>query len=108
MVLEGGVAGAQPLHKGGRLRPTAHKMNGRERPFRWLQLVSRVYCGWVVTLQQVCVGNDLHLNARVRDSYISAAPTRSQRSSGIQSVKRPLPRTSKREARTSNVRPSHG
>ncbi len=25
MVLEGGVAGAQPLHKGGRLRPTAHK-----------------------------------------------------------------------------------
>ena len=23
MVLEGGVAGAQPLHKGGRLRPTA-------------------------------------------------------------------------------------
>ncbi len=29
MVLEGGVAGAQPLHKGGRLRPTAHntKMN---------------------------------------------------------------------------------
>ena len=24
MVLEGGVAGAQPLHKGGRLRPTAH------------------------------------------------------------------------------------
>ncbi len=26
MVLEGGVAGAQPLHKGGRLRPTAHMM----------------------------------------------------------------------------------
>ncbi len=25
MVLEGGVAGAQPLHKGGRLRPTAHQ-----------------------------------------------------------------------------------
>ena len=24
VVLEGGVAGAQPLHKGGRLRPTAH------------------------------------------------------------------------------------
>ena len=22
--MEGGVAGAQPLHKGGRLRPTAH------------------------------------------------------------------------------------
>jgi len=29
MVLEGGVAGAQPLHKGGRLRPTAKKTGKR-------------------------------------------------------------------------------
>jgi len=29
MVLEGGVAGAQPLHKGGRLRPTAQKQGMR-------------------------------------------------------------------------------
>ena len=35
MVLEGGVAGAQPLHKGGRLRPTAHRMKGREKHFRF-------------------------------------------------------------------------
>ena len=33
MVLEGGVAGAQPLHKGGRLRPTAKMiLEGGERP----------------------------------------------------------------------------
>ncbi len=30
MVLEGGVAGAQPLHKGGRLRPTAHMQIGSQ------------------------------------------------------------------------------
>ena len=30
MVLEGGVAGAQPLHKGGRLRPTANILEGRQ------------------------------------------------------------------------------
>ena len=29
MVLEGGVAGAQPLHKGGRLRPTAQNCSGQ-------------------------------------------------------------------------------
>ena len=29
MFLDGGVAGAEPLHKGGRLRPTAHKTKGR-------------------------------------------------------------------------------
>ena len=33
MSLEGGVAGAQPLHKGGRLRPTAlSRLSGPEPP----------------------------------------------------------------------------
>ena len=34
MILEGGVAGAQPLHKGGRLRPTAQMkgMRGERKP----------------------------------------------------------------------------
>ena len=39
MVLEGGVAGAQPLHKGGRLRPTAHIQKGM-RGERLLYLAS--------------------------------------------------------------------
>lgn len=39
-------------------------------------------------------------------SYEPAAPTRSQRSSGTQSVKWPLPRMSRREERTSSVSPS--
>ena len=37
MVLEGGVAGAQPLHKGGRLRPTAHITLESDRIRFWLQ-----------------------------------------------------------------------
>ncbi len=36
MVLEGGVAGAQPLHKGGRLRPTAKKQREMRKQGRWL------------------------------------------------------------------------
>jgi len=39
MVLEGGVAGAQPLHKGGRLRPTAQKTENEERVTNFTRLV---------------------------------------------------------------------
>ena len=56
MVLEGGVAGAQPLHKGGRLRPTA------QMPREGYQLHSTDHCGRTHSLTDA-TGEALRLGA---------------------------------------------
>ena len=58
MVLEGGVAGAQPLHKGGRLRPTAQMLR------EGYQLHSTDHCGRTHSLTDA-TGEVLQLGASV-------------------------------------------